>query len=364
VGIIVVVMEYKFTLLIDAQAFWENLKRDIVASRRNVFIQTLSFEGDVVGWKLAKLLLSCHSAEVRVLVDSFNKWVLSDKFLYWPKNLLNPQLRHERRETSRMLGDLVSRGVQLKFTNPVNTTSLISRNHKKIVTIDGHITYIGGINFSEHNFAWHDMMLRIASPSVAQVVEQDFLSTWCGRDAALAVRGEDIELYTLDGHSNPSVFGPVLRCIEQAKRCVFVESPYLTVPFFDSLRVARERGVEVVAVTPLRNNRRILRDYIVWQAKKYDIEVRLYHRMTHLKALLIDDEILVLGSSNFDLLSYLFHQEVIAIVRDRQVIADFRERVIKRDLENAHEPNGNRSALQGRALYLLLRSLGWLCTAK
>ena len=26
----------------------------------------------------------------------------------------------------------------------------------------GSVAYIGGINFSDHNFAWHDLMLRIA----------------------------------------------------------------------------------------------------------------------------------------------------------------------------------------------------------
>ena len=57
--------------------------------------------------------------------------------------------------------------------------------------------------------------------------------------------------------------------------------------------------------------------------------------MSHLKAMLIDDEYLIAGSSNFDYLSYRLYQEIIAIFTDRDLIDDFRERVMLPDLAAA-----------------------------
>ena len=51
--------------------------------------------------------------------------------------------------------------------------------------------------------------------------------------------------------------------------------------------------------------------------------------------MLIDDEYLIAGSSNFDYLSYRLYQEIIAIFTNRQLIQDFRERVMLPDLATA-----------------------------
>jgi len=57
--------------------------------------------------------------------------------------------------------------------------------------------------------------------------------------------------------------------------------------------------------------------------------------MSHLKAMLIDDEYRVAGSSNFDYLIDRIHQELIAVISRPEVIADFRLRVLAPDLANA-----------------------------
>jgi phosphatidylserine/phosphatidylglycerophosphate/cardiolipin synthase-like enzyme len=57
--------------------------------------------------------------------------------------------------------------------------------------------------------------------------------------------------------------------------------------------------------------------------------------MSHLKAMLIDDEYLIAGSSNFDYFSYRIHQELLAVITAPEVIAQFRERVMIPDLSRA-----------------------------
>lgn len=54
--------------------------------------------------------------------------------------------------------------------------------------------------------------------------------------------------------------------------------------------------------------------------------------MTHLKAIRVDDRYLILGSSNFDFVSYRCQQELIVIIRDPGLIRLFQRKVERPDL--------------------------------
>jgi cardiolipin synthase len=127
----------------------------------------------------------------------------------------------------------------------------------------------------------------------------------------------------------------VLKLIDRAERSIFVESPYITFPFYERLREAALRGVQVKVVTPEQNNWRLFRNYARLESARSGIDLRLYRGMSHLKAMLIDEEYLVGGSSNFDYLSYRLYQEIVAIFTDRELINDFRRRVMRPDLAYA-----------------------------
>ena len=62
--------------------------------------------------------------------------------------------------------------------------------------------------------------------------------------------------------------------------------------------------------------------------------------MSHIKAMLVDDEALVVGSSNFDYLSFHTHQEVLAIVRSPEVIAQYKRDVLDPDLAHSVGADG------------------------
>jgi phosphatidylserine/phosphatidylglycerophosphate/cardiolipin synthase-like enzyme len=74
----------------------------------------------------------------------------------------------------------------------------------------------------------------------------------------------------------------------------------------------------------------MVRDYLLDVARRHSFEVVLGPRMAHFKAILIDEEALVLGSSNFDFVSYHCEEELVGICRDRDVIRAFiREVIVK-----------------------------------
>ena len=325
-------------LLIDFSEFWTRLSEDIQSARESVFIQTFALEGDVVGQQLAEALLRSTAGDKRILADSFTRVVLSDRFRYSPANLCDPELRREARATSAMMRRLADAGVAIKFTNPFGFSPrrVLSRNHKKLIVVDNHFAYIGGINFSDHNAAWHDMMMRIEGEAAAEFLRHDFLSTWQGRDRVAEARLEGIELYTLDGHEYRQAFQRVMELIDTARQSIFVQSPYITFPFYERLRQATNRGVTVKVLTPAQNNWSFFSNYARLESAWSQIDLRLFKGgMSHLKAMLIDDEHLIAGSSNFDYFSYRIHQEILAVVTLPNVISEFCLRVMVPDFVNA-----------------------------
>ena len=350
----------KAELLVNYNEFWERLSKDIASAQGSVFVQTFAFEGDSVGKQLSEALLTSPAKDKRILADSFTRIVLSDKFKYSPANLFNRELRREARETAAMKCELESEGVRVRFTNPLGVTPrrILSRNHKKAIIIDDRVAYIGGINFSEHNAAWHDMMLRVEDPDATAFLRTDFLATWSGRDQVAHRQTNGVEFFTLDGRTNRTAFQRVLDLIDGARQSIFVESPYITFPFYERLRLAARRGVAVTIVTPEQNNWGFFRNYARLEAARSKIDLRLYQGgMSHLKAMLVDDEFLVAGSSNFDYLSYRLYQEILAVFTDPPLLSEFRERAMLPDLANARSVDCKASIAGKQLLSFQMRLL-------
>ena len=346
-------------LLVDFDQFWTRLRADILSARESVLIQTFALEGDSVGRQLAAALESSAAGEKKILADSFTRIVLNDRFKYSPANLFDTELRNEARATRAMIEALRADEVQIQFTNAYGITprSLLSRNHKKLIVIDDVAVYIGGINFSEHNAAWHDMMIRIDDRSAVEFLRKDFYATWRGSDQLASQSFANIELATLDGRSNRSAFSRVIDLIDRAEESIFVQSPYITFPFYERLREASQLGIDVKIVTPQTNNWSYFTNYARLESARSNINLRFYQGMTHLKAMLIDNKYLVAGSSNFDYLSYRLYQEIVAVITDRQLIEDFRAGVLLPDLSKSLAVDCQASSMSRQWLNLQTRMI-------
>ena len=354
----------KMSLMVGAPEFWSALEQDIRAASSSVLVQALTFEGDAAGTALARALFSRPDLDRRVLVDSFTRFVQKDRFLYSPGALADPALRSARRQTTRMIAGLRAAGVDVRFTNPVGPLMqrVAARNHKKLVIVDGRIAYIGGINFSDHNFAWHDLMLRIECDAAAEFLTRDFVATQERRPVYRNARFDRVELHCMDGRSNEKAFERIRELIADARESIFVESPYLSFPVCGWLRDAVRRGTRVTVLSPAQNNREFLRHYITWEAARSGFDLRLYQGMTHLKAMLVDGAALVLGSTNFDYLSYRTQEEIFAVVDDEPLIADFADRIMQPDLARSAAPAHGVTDVRGRFLDWQLRLAGNMAT--
>jgi cardiolipin synthase len=350
-------------LKVDSTEFWESLKQDIAEAKDYVFVQTLSFEGDRAGKRLSEALLSSIASDKRIIVDNFSKIIINDKFIKAPTHIFDGHLHQEVQDTKQMMQNLVENNIKIKFTNPLGFfwIHLLARNHKKLMVIDDKITYIGGINFSDHNFEWHDMMIRFEDRAIANFFKGDFLNTWSGQDCLGVYNFDLANFYIFDGRNNIPVWNKVFNLIDQAESEIIIQSPYFSFPFYEKIRDITNRGVKVTYITPESNNRKFLNAYNRWECQQANIDLRLYRgKMTHLKSILIDNKYLLLGSANFDFVSYYFDAEIIAVVDSKKVIEEFKARIVEPDLKNTIPHQAIVPDWKGKSLKFILQGISQL----
>ncbi|MEZ5357420.1 MAG: phosphatidylserine/phosphatidylglycerophosphate/cardiolipin synthase family protein [Candidatus Zixiibacteriota bacterium] len=340
----------KLELLTGSTHFWNRLKPEIETAKKRVYIQTLSCEGDAVGWDMARTMMASAATDKRIVIDHYTSHIINDRFIYMPGNIFDKELQAEVASTRKMVTELKGNGVAVTFVNPFGWLycHIPRRNHKKIIVVDDDICYIGGINFSDHNFAWHDLMMRIENPQATEFLANDFLTSCEQKHFGGELQLDSVRLISFDGKNNPESFKPVVDLLQSARESIVVFSPYLSPPFTDFLGAASRRGVNVAIVSPGNNNKIQLKEYIQWAAQRFGFNLRLYRgEMSHLKAILVDKAHLILGSSNFDYFSYHFEQETIAIITDPDFIAGFQHAVIDVDVENCRPHTGGISRFRG-----------------
>jgi cardiolipin synthase len=206
-------------LLIDSPAFMEQFERDVASAERSVCVQTMSFEGDEAGRRLAGALESRPDLERTLIVDRYSLYDVNDRFLPWPPNACSPALWRELAGTLRVTRRLSAGGVTVCWTNPVGLLcrKFVGRNHKKLVLVDDRIAYFGGINVCDHNFGWHDVMLRVEDPELGAFLREDVRATLRGENLPRRARSGDVEILLLDGVRNEELNEPVFALIRDPR---------------------------------------------------------------------------------------------------------------------------------------------------
>jgi len=354
-----------FTLCVGGPEFMATLARDLATAEESVCVQTLAFEDDPAGRALARALVDCPAPSKTLIIDSYARYVISDRLITPGARLFDRDFYAEVQGTRSLIENLIAAGIDVHFARPLSgrPQTLAVRDHKKIVTIDDRIAYVGGINFSAHNFLWHDLMVRMADPEVAGWLARDVQSTLAGREQTASASFDGVDLHIGNGTPAGDLLAPVAQLIRGARRSLYLECPYVTEPFHRLLAEARARGVAVTVVTSERSNRLFMRRSIIHGCGCGDVDLRFTRGpMTHVKALLIDGETLVMGSANFDFLSFSLQPEVVAVIRDAGCVKQFRQRVEAPALAQStlHEGEGQGLCehVSHRALHLARPVLG------
>ena len=320
----------KTKVLVGSTAFMKALGERAQSAQDLLYVQAMTFEGDSAGEELIDLMIDSPAKDKRLIVDSFSKAVVSDHFVFGPKYLKDASFRAEVENTYLLIRKAEANGVQVKFVNPTGPLMLRYplRNHKKMMVVDGLYSYLGGINFSDHNFAWHDMMIELEGQSIGEAIQADFLSTWNGTNQSTKVDLESQQLYFFNGIKSKDLYEDFFDEVRGAQSKITVISPYVSEPLLPVLKKVAKSGIAVEIISPKENNKGLFHDYLLSQSGKRFFTLLHHPGMFHLKAMLIDDSKLVFGSSNYDLISYHFEQEVVMVSEDEHLVKSFRSQVL------------------------------------
>lgn len=328
----------------DFVPMFDDMLADIAAAKRYIHIQFYIIEDDEVGRQLADRLISKaqQGVDVRLMFDSFANLFVRDS--YYDKM---------RRGGVRVQSFL-------KFIPSLFSRDVNCRTHRKIVVVDGHTGYTGGMNIARryrdgiHHGVWRDTHIRICGPAVSQL-EVALLADWrfCTKEL-LADRlyfPSTPALPSPDHHSLCQIVtsGPMddwntvmqgmVQAIAQSSRYLYIQTPYFipTEPILLALRNAAIAGVDVRIMLPATADRGA---FMVYASESYfkeimqaGVKVYLYSKgYLHAKTMVIDDDFVTIGSTNIDSRSMEQNFEVNAFIYDPAKAIEQRD-IFFRDME-------------------------------
>lgn len=294
--------------LVDGDVAYPRMLEAIEAAKHSITLVTYIFDHDPVGLRFVDALRRARArgVEVRVLVD------------YAGSRYSHPTIDGVLREA----GVTVARF--MPAWRPRRFAYINLRNHRKIMVVDGHIGFTGGMNIRrDHLMAeavdepTRDLHFRIEGPVVAHlqsVVAEDWHFSTNERlegelwFPALDRRGDVAARGIADGPDEDrdkfrwTLLG-ALGCAQSSFRVV---TPYFLPDFAltNALQVAALRGVEVDIVIPERGNLPFVQ-WAMWAHLRLVLGRGCRVWMTpapfdHTKICTVDGEWTLLGSANWD----------------------------------------------------------------
>lgn len=339
-------------LLIDGGATYDALLAAVREARNHIHLEYYIFCPDQSGIALRDALLERARAgiKVRLLLDAVGSSKCSHAFL----------------------APLVQAGGELAWFHPMRFGRvwkrpwLNMRTHRKIVVVDGSIAFTGGINITDDENervrpdAYRDLHLRIEGDAV-RTLQLVFAEDWAyatgSREFVAEVaratppaKGGTIPTQVLtSGPDSPweAIHRLYVGAIHSAKRRVWLATPYF-VPGEASLMAltsAALGGVDVRLLVPKMSDSRV----VTWAARSYYDDllaagVKIYEygpRMLHTKAMLTDDDGVMIGSANFDHRSFRLNFEVTMLFRDA-ALANGLATLFEHELARAPRVHGDR----------------------
>ena len=305
-----------------------SLLRDIEAAQDYVHVQYFIIENDDVGAQLIDMLKrkAQEGVQVRVLYDYVGSFYMRPRVL--------KEMRHAGIEVHPFLG-----------VTPANVAFRINwRNHRKIVVIDGKVGYVGGMNIADRYvigdkkwLPWRDTHLRISGEAVA-AMQYSFAIDWDFTTHELLT--SPTMHYTAEPASPDYMMqmmasGPAnrwnnisfvfLKAITLAKHCVYIQTPYFlpSDSLLKALQSAALAGVDVRLMIPRQSDSSMLRlatGSYMKECLLSGIKIYLYEpTVLHAKVVIVDDEFVTTGSTNFDFRSFEHNFEFNALIYSKEL---------------------------------------------
>ena len=296
----------------DFTPMFQSMLDDISRAKSFVHIQFYIVEDDEVGHQLSSLLIrkAQEGVDVRLMFDSWANLFVKGRYY-----------DHMRRGGVKVQS--FQKLIPSMFTRDVNC-----RTHRKIVVIDGHTGYTGGMNIARryrdgiNHGVWRDTHIRLQGPAVAQL-ELSILADWrfCTKEMLDEPRffppvpnqqestENSLAQIVTSGPMDEwnTVMQGMVQAIAQSRRYLYLQTPYFipTQPILMGLRNAALAGVDVRLMLPANADRGAI---TLYASKSYfrdllpaGVKIYLYNKgYLHAKTMVCDDDFVTIGSTNID----------------------------------------------------------------
>ena len=337
----------RIRLLISGQEKFDDLFQAISEASSSIHLEYFNFRNDSIAMLLFNLLAekAAQGVEVRALYDAFGN------------------SSNNRPLKNRHIRKLRSQGIQIYEFDPLSfpwINHVFSRDHRKIVVIDGQIAYTGGMNVADYYIngtkqvgSWRDMHCRIDGDEV-NTLQRIFMQIW---EKTTGERLQGAKYYygqytapyftpidSIDTNalppSPPTQAGIINRepektnriirsfyyhAIDDAKDSIKLINPYLTLnrKLKRKLREAAERGVKVEIMASTHSDIPLTPDcmfYNLHKLMKKGVEVWMYEPgFHHTKVIMVDGRFCTVGSANLNARSLRWDYEENAVIIDRHI---------------------------------------------
>ncbi len=328
-------------VFLDGDHYFDQLSADIQNATDCITIEMYIFNNDTLGNRIAAQLIEAHQrgVKVQIVVDGVGSYLFFEK----------------------LYGIFSKQGINVKMFNPLpfyhpyygNLTiwkkinililrlwKLNRRNHRKIITIDQNIMFLGSYNFTSehtklfHDKKWKDMGVRVTGEQVKFAV-LNFKKIWKLRDY-YRYKKQVKHITDQNWRSSPlrvnnslimksHYYKELLRRIHRSKERIWLITPYF-IPkrrFIRYLCKAAERGVDVRLLISSKTDVpmfQTLQFFYFPYLLKNGVKIFLYSdTILHAKNFIIDEWITV-GSSNLNHRSFLHDLEVDLVIQDEKNI--------------------------------------------
>lgn len=329
------VVSNRTTLFQDGESTYAAMFKAIAAAKDNINIETYIIEDDEIGKKFSDVLIAKQAAGVQVMLiyDSVG-------------SMQTPKTYFQR---------LNEGGIKTMEFNPVNPLltkkgwAINQRDHRKLMIIDGHSAFLGGVNISSvyssgssakrraskrtiDKTPWRDTHLLVEGPVVAEF-QKLFLGTWeRQKGEALADRKyfpplsqKGKEVVRAIGSSpedagGGQMYNTLISVINSAETSIYITNAYFAPDklIMGALKEAAQRGVDVKIILPGESDSAL----VYYAGHSYYNEllnagVKIFERrvsLLHAKTALIDGVWSTIGSTNLDWRSFLHNDEINAVI--------------------------------------------------
>ncbi|MBW4888748.1 cardiolipin synthase [Mucilaginibacter sp. HMF5004] len=324
-------------LLLNGENKFPEVIAALKSAKHHIHIEYYIFEDEEIGNEIADILMqkAHEGVQVRFIYDDFGS----------------------RSIRKKIVPALLDAGVEalpffkvyfILLANRVNY-----RNHRKIIIVDGHTAFTGGINVSDRyinkphdksQIYWRDTHVKIVGPGV-YYLQYLFICDWnfCS-DQQLPIteeyfcttpspKGKAMVQIAASGPDSdtPTIMFSLLQTIGLAENEILITTPYF-IPgenLLDALNVAAISGVKVKILVPGKSDSAFVdaaaRSYYA-ELLDSGVEIYLYQKgFIHAKTLVSDGQLSIIGTANMDHRSFELNFEVNSMIYDEAISKQLRD---------------------------------------